>query len=547
MSAAIARIAVIVLLAASSPVELLSARTDDGLLIDPRLIAEAAEVWLLIASDENPIWPDWDASATPILFYLPGQQDVLINHPAPPEGFVPYSGPVRFAGGEIFLRNGPTIIEWDGQNTSRTIGRIKTLVVADTLSNLRMRLMALADDPLPASQKFPAGDYASLSENPYDQMAMIAHEAFHVHQDLEAPTKGGNELALKNYPVLAVANTVGFALEGFALAEAIRADDLDACRDAAARWLAVRADRRSKLSAEAIAYEDGTEFNEGLAKYVEYALFVALEGRTPGAAMNWVQGFRGYGDLSEFRESLIDTMTKHMNGEINVNNDPYGTAPLRMRLYFSGMAIGVILDRLSPRWKGEIFEPKTTLTGLARAAIDATDEELEAKLAETLEDPAYEALVEIKKRLAAAGSDAAASQLRAIEEGANTLLTIDYSALETDLVNLSFTPFGITGVDEFRTIYRMAPIAGAVKQDCVFSQTEPIPLLHDTKERHVRFRLTERLSRRALAEALGLEKIPREALTDCTFELPGVRLQAKRFQIAWSDEAVTITLRPVKK
>lgn len=31
------------------------------LRIDPRLIAEAAEVWPLIAGRENPIWPGWDA------------------------------------------------------------------------------------------------------------------------------------------------------------------------------------------------------------------------------------------------------------------------------------------------------------------------------------------------------------------------------------------------------------------------------------------------------------------------------------------------------
>ena len=56
------------------------------LQIDPQLIAEAAEVWALIAAQENAIWPGWNASETPILFYLPDKQDVLINHPRPPAG-----------------------------------------------------------------------------------------------------------------------------------------------------------------------------------------------------------------------------------------------------------------------------------------------------------------------------------------------------------------------------------------------------------------------------------------------------------------------------
>ena len=44
------------------------------LRVDPLLIAEAGEVWGLIASPNNPIWPGWDASATPLLFYLPGSR-----------------------------------------------------------------------------------------------------------------------------------------------------------------------------------------------------------------------------------------------------------------------------------------------------------------------------------------------------------------------------------------------------------------------------------------------------------------------------------------
>ncbi len=68
------------------------------LRVDPLLIAEAGEVWKIIASPMNPTWPGWNASGTPLLFYLPGEQDVLINHPHPPQGFLPYDGPPPFAG-----------------------------------------------------------------------------------------------------------------------------------------------------------------------------------------------------------------------------------------------------------------------------------------------------------------------------------------------------------------------------------------------------------------------------------------------------------------
>ena len=41
---------------------------------------------------------------------------------------------------------------------------------------------------------------------------------------------------------------------------------------------------------------------------------------------------------------MIEMMERHLRGEVNVNNSPYGTAPVRMRLYYSGMAIGLLLD-----------------------------------------------------------------------------------------------------------------------------------------------------------------------------------------------------------
>ena len=72
------------------------------------------------------------------------------------------------------------------------------------------------------------------------------------------------------------------------------------------------------------------EYLEGLAKYVEFRLLETLEGRTPGPAMAWAQGFQGYADLRPQRERLIGQMEKMMSGQANVNNDPYGASPLRM-------------------------------------------------------------------------------------------------------------------------------------------------------------------------------------------------------------------------
>src|SRR5262245_20901076 len=126
---------------------------DPELRIDPLLLAEAVEVFGVIARDDNPIWPGWNARATPILFYLPGVQDALVNHPRPPEGFTRVASALLPEGWTLDLRDGATLMTLDGQNTSTAMNGIETLVVADPLSNLRPQLRGLFDDPRPAEER----------------------------------------------------------------------------------------------------------------------------------------------------------------------------------------------------------------------------------------------------------------------------------------------------------------------------------------------------------------------------------------------------------
>jgi hypothetical protein len=153
-------------------------------------------MWSLICSQQNPIWLGWDASTTPLLFYLPGEQDVLINHPHPPQGFLLYDGPVRFPDWQIRVKNGPTLLSIDGQNTATDVNGVPTLAVADTLSNLRNKVATMVADTRPADQKLQALHALDLATDPYDQLALVVHEAFHVFQDQQAPDKGANEMLL---------------------------------------------------------------------------------------------------------------------------------------------------------------------------------------------------------------------------------------------------------------------------------------------------------------------------------------------------------------
>lgn len=517
------------------------------LKIDPRMIAEASEAWKIIAVEANPVWAGWNASNTPLLFYLPGEQDVLINHPKPPEGFIPYSGPLRFPGGRIAVKDGPTLLEWDGQNTSMEVGGVATLVVADTLSNLRLQIGGLIEDPRPAAEKAKELTFSRLSTDPYDQMAMMVHEAFHVFQGTAAPDKGADEMLLLKYPVLSIENNVGFAQEGAALSEALRARDEPGFRKAIARWIALRAERRAKLPKEAVEYEDGVEFLEGLAKYTEYRLLEVLDGRTPGPDLWWVQGFRGFGGLSSQRTKLLDEMVQHMRGEASVNNDPFGTAPLRMRLYYSGMALGAVLDRLRADWKRRILHPEVSLTELVREEAGTSKAELEVALAEARADKDFKTLTEAKTKLANEGRAEINVMLSRIERGAGTGIILDYASLASFDVAMAFTPFGIRAVDADRTIYTMVPVQAKFADGSTVAQTEPSPLLKDTKKHRIQFRLPKEVFADDVEKALGPAGKPGQEIAGLNLDLPGMTLKAVNTTVRWEGKDLLFTLRPLAK
>jgi hypothetical protein len=514
--------------------------------VSPLLVDAAAEVWRVIARPDNPVWPGWDASDTPLLLYLPGEQDLLIGHPSPPAGFVPYAGPLSFPGAAILVRDDTTLIAIDGQNTAMDVNGVRTLVVADPLSNLRQNVRGLLADPRPGAEKAGALELQTLAPDPYDQLALIVHEAFHVHQDRTQPERGANEGALVVYPVLSIANNVGFGLEAGALAEAIEAADAAALRHAALRWLAIRTQRRIALPPRAIEYEDGVEFSEGLAKYTEYRLWQVLEGRTPAPEFARAQGFRGYGDLSPRRRALLAEMRAMLRGEVNVNNAPYGTAPARMRLYFSGMAMAVLLDRLDPAWKARFWQNDSSLTAMLRTALAPSPVELADGWEAAQADTAYGPLVAAKTRLAEAGARDAAERLAAFGRGPGARLIVDYGALPSGRVALGFTPFGITRVDSARVIFDQVPISAEFSDGSELLEDEAMPVLRDTLHRELQVRLPREVSRAEL-ERLAGGRIPDATPRPLDLALPGVRLKLKRATLQSRRGELRVKLWPAEE
>lgn len=512
------------------------------LRIDPLMLVQAREVWSLIAQRDNPVWPGWNAADTPLLFYLPGVQDVLINHPKQPEGFRQYNGPAALPGFAIFVRDGKTFFEFDGQNTVTDVASVPTLVVADTLSNRRSNVRGWLLDPRPAEAKADELSWEQLLGSPYDTLTMIGHEAFHAFQRRQAPNKGGNELALTRYPALSPANNVGFALEAELLAAALKAKSPEEMKTYAMQWLAVRLDRRARIGDEAADYEDRMEFLEGLAKYVEWRMLEVLEGKTPHANMAWVQGFNGYTDLKSQRDRLIGQVVKMMSGQTNVNNDPYGASPVRMRLYFSGMGIAAILDRLDPGWKSKIFEPSVTLTSLMMSVLKPPGDDLAKSLQAVRARPDYSALQAKKLKLEQDGILATRQMLDSIESGPKTALIVDYSELEGQRPAMSFTPFGILRVDENRTIFRLIPMSAKIG-DTRLRQTTAVPMLHDRAKKRFACQLQSVVKADDVARHFSMPAGTNEPVEIKKVELPGISLEGGRASVTVNDRSILVRLR----
>ena len=247
--------------------------------------------------------------------------------------------------------------------------------------------------------------------------------------------------------------------------------------------------------------------------------------------------------MSFQRAELLESMRGFLTGERVVNDDPYGTAPVRFRLYWSGMAIGAMLDAIHPEWKERMMQSGTTLTGLVKEALLATPEDLELALEEVMAEPGCDQLVAAKTKLREEGERVAREKCEAILNGEGTLLLLDHSALTGMSAAFSFTPFGITRVDENRTIYEMVPIGVRIGQGNVVRQTRAVPLLHDAGASTACFRLDEEVTDEALAAAMGVERLTGEVLGEISFELPGVSIEVQEAVVRRAGGSIVIELR----
>jgi hypothetical protein len=504
-------------------------QTQSRIKIDPALFIYLNQCREVMRSVGDAVWKGWDPTRTPVLFYRPRVQDVLIGYPHKPEGFQELTGFNPLGGETVYYRDGTTFIEDDGQNTVTDIDGIRTLVVADTFSNQRNQLNGVL---LGRDQDFARKwleNWNFLPDDPYDQMAMILHEGFHAFQAARAPDKGPDEMSAIDYPLLDAANNSLWALEAALMTDALLNGSPDARGAKIRELVAVRSERRAGLAEEAVAYEDRTEYLEGLAKYIEFRFLEETRSLEPDPRLFFIHGFSGFGPrLEEIRNESILRIKDIVAANVDMTGNKFGVGPLRFRLYSSGAALALLLDKVAPGWKADIFKEGVYLFDKLKKAVPLTVAESAGLVSRAKSEYGYEGIYGEKRRFEEEGRRVLSDKLKSILETRETLVVLDYSG-SGGIAGMAFTPFGVTKLAEGLVLYDMVPLAGRFKNGAEFRFAKVIPVLIDKAARQMKFIVKTKAS--------DLEALKGNVIDVEEFSLTGARVE---LQVAGNKAVIRI-------
>ena len=453
------------------------------LRIDPMLLVSVKEYRNILETIGPQIYPGWKWNTVPLLLYRPNVQDVLLNAPHRPPGFANFTGHTVLPDKIIYARNDSTERNIDGQNTNLTLDSMRVLVVSDQYSRERQEIEANAGLPVLAQWLKNWGFIPS----PYDEVEMILHEAFHVHQDRLAPGKGANEAAVAHYPVMNASNNALVALETRILRDAVLGKDAAQRRSRVEQFLAVRTLRRAGLDTSSVSYENLNEFTEGTARYVQLRFDQLGERVTPVPEMYLRTGFTGYrGVLLRRLERRMDEMVKVASFSDDRFGNKFGGGPLRFRLYDTGGAQALLLDDVAPDWKQRIFAPGVYLTDLLAAVIPLSTDRRARLVAQSKAEYGYDSIFVNRQALEAEGRGRIQQRVDRIINTSQTLVTISYGGAG-DIRGMGYTPFGVTAVNDHTAIYDLVPITVAFAKPMILRMKSVNPLLIDREAKTVTF------------------------------------------------------------
>jgi hypothetical protein len=379
-----------------------SAAGDDQ---DDPVLAQLEAARTVAAAAGDAIWPGFDLRKIPIAVYQSGGEALAIQVPAAPEGFVR--------------------LETERLTTPVFRGAATEAMNANTSGRLGDEIAAFIQRGSLSAGVLP-GD-----------IDLLFHECGHAFQ-ARAPQGGPQRWPIENaaqvadYPSSDAANNAWGRIEGRLLRAALEAEDDETARERALDFLAVRSRRRAGLSGAIATYEQHLELNEGLAEYFGTRA-VLLAPPSLGA---------GFGTGGDFHSDLLERLAR-----INVA----GRGAERARFYLTGVAQGLLLDRLGPAsWKHEVEARGAPLEELLAAALgfDAQDAQgLAARSDRAAATGRFEALLASEQLAAEAALAARRSRLLAILAGTGRALVLDLSHAGGAGNTTSFDPMNIVAVE----------------------------------------------------------------------------------------------------
>lgn len=457
------------------------------LKIDPLMFVALKESRNIAQKLGPSIFPGWQFSKIPVLFYKPNVQEILINFPHQPKGFKEYTGFNPLGKEKIYYRNDTTFFDIDGQNTRFEIDSITVLVVADRGSNLRNELYDLSQNRAKDFIKKYL-DHWNFIPSPYDDIALLLHESFHAYQFKKAPDKNANEAALMRYPTLDPVNNALYILEGNILKDALLTADKHSRLEKVKQFIAIKSYRQSLLDSTLVEYENLNEYSEGVAKYIEFAFAKKATTVVPGQEMYYYPKFGGYGQsLNKYLEDKIEHMANFASVNSDAFENKFGTGPVRFRLYGIGACEGLILDELMPDWKGKIFADKVYLVDLLKQVVPLSPAQHTTYLELAKKNYGYELALAEKEGFQKDGLAFAQQKADRILNTDKTLIRIHYGELTDKVFLYRFTPFGITRVNSQMVIYDMVPLLLGFKDGVELDLKQAYPVIMDREKKQILF------------------------------------------------------------
>ncbi len=208
--------------------------------------------------------------------------------------------------------------------------------------------------------------FLGLAMNTDGYICGLEHESFHAYQGMVAADRlSSAETALsrfrKTYPWDSLPFSQAWKAELNALADALSATEEKRTADLAARFMAMRRERRKAFNLDSglVNVERLREWEEGLGKYTELAIWKCAASDTVHGPIQPLGGdpdFNGYrGFAGKWAQELVTLRLQSRAEEI--------------RFYYSGMAQAFLLDRLKPEWKMTFLQGDVFLEDMLSEAI----------------------------------------------------------------------------------------------------------------------------------------------------------------------------------